>query len=86
MESALLRRAPAQPGPIELAFAALVVVLAGGAWVLTGDRMSGMDAGPGTDLGGFGWFVGIWLTMMAAMMFPSITPMVLTHALIEERR
>jgi predicted metal-binding membrane protein len=48
--------------------------------------MAGMDAGPGTDLGGLGWFVGIWVTMMAAMMFPSITPMVLAHARIEEGR
>jgi predicted metal-binding membrane protein len=84
MESVLLRRAPARLGPIELGLAALLVVLAGAAWVLTDDRMAGMDAGPGTDLGGLGWFVGIWVTMMAAMMFPSITPMVLTHARIEE--
>ena len=86
MESALHRRVPARPGPIELGMAVLVVMLAGAAWVLTGDRMAGMDAGPGTDLGGLGWFVGIWVTMMAAMMFPSITPMVLTHARIEAGR
>src|SRR5438477_582058 len=30
--------------------------------------MRGMDAGPGTDLGGLGWYVGIWVTMMAALM------------------
>jgi Predicted metal-binding integral membrane protein len=35
-----------------------------------------MDAGPGTDLGAFGWFVGIWVTMTAAMMLPSATPAV----------
>ena len=35
-----------------------------------------MDAGPGTDLGGLGWFVGVWVTMMAAMMLPSAVPMV----------
>lgn len=86
MESALLRRAPARPGPMEVASVASLVVLAGAAWVLTGDRMAGMDAGPGTELGGLGWFAGIWLTMMAAMMFPSITPMVLTHARIEAGR
>jgi predicted metal-binding membrane protein len=86
MESVLLRRAPARPGPIALGLAAVVVVLAGAAWLLTGDRMAGMDAGPGTDLGGLGWFAGIWVAMMAAMMFPSITPMVLAHARIEERR
>ena len=42
--------------------------------------MRGMDAGPGTDLGGLGWFVGIWVTMMAAMMLPSVSPMVLAFA------
>jgi predicted metal-binding membrane protein len=43
-----------------------------------------MDAGPGTDLGGLGWFVGVWVTMMGAMMFPSIAPMVLAYARIEK--
>ena len=33
-----------------------------------------MDAGPGTDLGALGWFIGIWVTMMAAMMLPSAAP------------
>jgi predicted metal-binding membrane protein len=46
-------------------------------WVLAIERMRGMDAGPGTDLGAFGWFLGIWVTMMAAMMLPSAAPMVL---------
>jgi hypothetical protein len=42
--------------------------------------MGGMDAGPGTELGGLGWFAVGWVTMMAAMMLPSIAPMVLAHA------
>jgi predicted metal-binding membrane protein len=46
-------------------------------WIVVVERMSGMDAGPGTDLGGLGWYVGIWVTMMAAMMLPSVAPMVL---------
>ena len=54
--------------------------------MLTGDRMAGMDAGPGTDLGGLGWFVGVWVTMMAAMMLPSLAPMVFGYARIEEGR
>jgi predicted metal-binding membrane protein len=45
------------------------------AWVATVDRMQGMDAGPGTDLGSFGWFAGVWAVMMAAMMLPSLIPM-----------
>ena len=46
-------------------------------WIVTVERMRGMDAGPGTDLGGLVWYVGIWTTMMAAMMLPSVAPMVL---------
>jgi len=58
----------------------VVAVLIGGtlaAWVLVVARMRGMDAGPGTDLGSAGWYLGIWVTMMAAMMLPAVTPMVL---------
>ncbi len=33
------------------------------AWIVTVERMEGMDAGPGTSLGGLGWYLGIWLTM-----------------------
>ena len=46
------------------------------AWMVTVDRMAGMDAGPGTDLGSLGWFAGVWTTMMAAMMLPSAAPSV----------
>jgi len=50
------------------------------AWVVAAEQMRGMDAGPGTDLGGFGWYLGVWVTMTAAMMLPSAAPMVLTYA------
>jgi predicted metal-binding membrane protein len=50
------------------------------AWALTVDRMRGMDAGPGTDLGGLGWYLGIWVTMSAAMMLPSAAPAALVVA------
>jgi Predicted metal-binding integral membrane protein (DUF2182) len=46
-------------------------------WIVTVDRMQGMDAGPGTSLGGLGWFIGVWATMMAAMMLPSLLPITL---------
>jgi predicted metal-binding membrane protein len=55
----------------------LVVVLfalAGVAWWWTVDLMQGMDDGPWTTLGTFGWFLGVWVVMMAAMMFPSVAP------------
>lgn len=53
-----------------------IVLVAGAivAWAVTVGRMRGMDAGPGTDLGGLGWYLGIWVTMMAAMMLPSALP------------
>jgi len=58
--------------------AAIAVLLAMSltAWIALAGRMSGMDAGPGTDLGGFVWFVGVWVTMSAAMMLPSSAPAV----------
>jgi predicted metal-binding membrane protein len=56
---------------------AVVLAAAGGAWVLTVDRMAGMDAGPGTDLGSVGWFGVTWFVMMAAMMLPAAAPMVM---------
>jgi predicted metal-binding membrane protein len=52
----------------------LLVAGAVAAWAVTVDRMRGMDAGPGTDLGGLGWYLGIWVTMTAAMMLPSAAP------------
>jgi predicted metal-binding membrane protein len=54
-----------------------VILLVGGAavaWAFTVERMRGMDAGPGTDLGSLGWYLGIWLTMTVAMMLPSAVP------------
>jgi predicted metal-binding membrane protein len=84
MESATLRRTPPLPGLIQAGLVGLLLVIAGASWAMTGDRMAGMDAGPGTDLGGLGWFIGVWVTMMAAMMFPSIAPMVVMHARILE--
>jgi predicted metal-binding membrane protein len=55
------------------------------AWAVTVDRMRGMDAGPGTDLGGIGWYLGIWVTMMAAMMLPSTAPAVRQVARLARR-
>ena len=54
------------------------------AWIVTAERMRGMDAGPGTDLGGLGWYAGVWVTMMAAMMLPSVAPMVLLFARVSK--
>src|SRR3954454_20966408 len=67
--------------------AALILVAVGaGCWVVTVNRMAGMDMGPGTELGGLGWYVGVWATMMAAMMLPSGLPVVLIFARISRDR
>jgi predicted metal-binding membrane protein len=84
MESATLRRAPPLPGAIQLGLILGLLLLAAIAWALTDDRMAGMDAGPGTDPGALGFWVTAWVVMMAAMMFPSIAPMVVMQARIEE--
>jgi predicted metal-binding membrane protein len=69
-----------------LVLVAVLVALAGVAWWSTADRMAGMDAGPGTDLGALGWFLGVWVVMMAAMMFPSLAPTVALYARMSRRR
>jgi len=61
----------------------LVVVLfalAGAAWWWTVGRMRGMDNGPWTGLGTFGWFLSVWIVMMAAMMFPSVAPTIALYS------
>jgi len=63
-----------------LGLIALLLALAGIAWWSTADRMRGMDNGPGTDLGTLGWFIGVWVVMMAAMMFPSVAPTVALYS------
>jgi predicted metal-binding membrane protein len=69
-----------------LGLVALLFVLAALAWWSTVVRMAGMDAGPGTDLGALGWFLGVWVVMMAAMMFPSVSPTVALYAQMTRRR
>ena len=55
-------------------------VLAGIGWWWTVEQMRGMDDGPWTELGTLGWFLGVWIVMMAAMMFPSVSPTVALYA------
>lgn len=57
-----------------------LVAVAGICWAVTVERMQGMDMGAGTDLGGLGWFAVVWLTMMAAMMLPSLSPMAVAYS------
>ena len=69
-----------------LGLIALLFALAAVAWWSTADRMQGMDDGPGTELGAVGWFVSVWVVMMAAMMFPSVWPTVVLYARMARRK
>jgi predicted metal-binding membrane protein len=86
VEQATVARPAALPDLIRFGLIAALLVLAGLAWALTDQRMAGMDAGPNTDPGELGFFVTVWVVMMAAMMFPSIAPMVIMYARIQEGR
>jgi predicted metal-binding membrane protein len=57
---------------------ASVAAVAAVCWALAARRMSGMNMGPGTDLGTLSFFTATWATMMAAMMLPSALPAVLS--------
>jgi len=62
----------------------LLLAVAGVCWAVTVDRMQGMNMGPGTNLGGLGWFAVVWLTMMAAMMLPSLSPIAVASSRIAD--
>jgi predicted metal-binding membrane protein len=69
-----------------LGLVALLFTLAGVGWWSTVERMRGMDDGPWTGVGTFAWFLSIWVVMMAAMMFPSVSPMVALYAHMTRER
>ncbi|WP_237519651.1 DUF2182 domain-containing protein [Streptomyces sp. HUCO-GS316] len=56
----------------------LVVVIAVPAWVLTVGQARDMGVGPGTMGMALPLFLLLWVTMMAAMMLPSMAPVALT--------
>jgi predicted metal-binding membrane protein len=67
----------------------LVVVLfalAAAGWWWTAGQMQGMDDGPWTALGTFGWFLSVWVVMMAAMMFPSVAPTIALYSRMTRQR
>lgn len=64
----------------------LLFVLAAFGWWWTTIEMRGMDNGPWSDLGAFGWFLSIWIVMMAAMMFPSVAPTVALYSRMTRQR
>jgi predicted metal-binding membrane protein len=63
-----------------LGLVVLLFALAAVGWWSTAERMRGMDDGPWTALGTLGWFLGVWVVMMTAMMFPSLAPTVALYS------
>ena len=63
-----------------LGLIAVLFALAAIGWWWTLEQMRGMDNGPWTQLGTGGWFLGVWVVMMAAMMFPSVSPTVALYS------
>ena len=59
---------------------ALLFALAGAGWWWAVGQMRGMDNGPWSSLGTLGWFLGVWIVMMAAMMLPSVAPTVALYS------
>jgi predicted metal-binding membrane protein len=74
------------PARSRLGLVALLVALAAVGWWSTVARMRGMDDGPWTALGTVGWFLGVWVVMMAAMMFPSLAPTVALYSRMTRQR
>ena len=69
-----------------LGLVAVLIALAAIGWWSTAERMRGMDDGPWTALGTLGWFLGVWVVMMAAMMFPSVAPTVALYSKLKHTR
>jgi predicted metal-binding membrane protein len=71
---------------VRVGLVAVLFVLAGVGWWWTAQQMRGMDEGPWSGLGSLAWFLGVWVTMMAAMMFPSVAPTVALYSRMTRQR
>jgi predicted metal-binding membrane protein len=63
----------------------LTLGVAAACWILAVREMNGMDMGTETRLGSFGFFIPLWLAMMAAMMLPGAAPVVLKRVHASQR-
>ena len=88
-ESALARGglAPAYAAArTRLGLIALLLTLAAVGWWWTAREMQHMNSGPWAELGAAAWFLGVWVVMMAAMMFPSVAPTVALYSKLKHTR
>jgi predicted metal-binding membrane protein len=87
MRGAFLPRLDRAPGRGQVAVVGALAALAAAAWVGTwaSAGMADMDV-LGTGAGALAVFIATWVLMMAAMMLPSISPLVLTYRLLVRAR
>jgi predicted metal-binding membrane protein len=74
------------PRPVATAIVVALLLCATAAWLLTLQQSSSMAGMGGVAMLGVGLFLVTWVLMMVAMMFPTVAPMVLTHASIVRSR
>src|SRR6202521_547692 len=70
----------ALPRPVATAIIATLLGFAVSAWLVTAQQAASMAAMGGIAMVGGGLFLGTWVVMTVAMMFPAVAPIVLTHA------
>jgi predicted metal-binding membrane protein len=80
----LPRRRSGQLQRGQTALVGALIALALLAWIVTDQRMVGMESAPGMELGSLGFYVTVWVVMMAAMMFPSVAPTVVMYERLRE--
>jgi predicted metal-binding membrane protein len=73
---------PDLDGRVPAAALTATLGLAAASWVVAVRQMNGMDMGIATQLGSFASFIGLWVSMMAAMMLPGAAPAIfrIAHA------
>ncbi len=70
----------ALPRPVATVVIAALLGCAAAAWLVTAQQAASMAGMGGMAMLGAGLFLVTWVVMMVAMMFPAVTPTVLTHA------
>ncbi len=76
-DEGLRRQLPLTRARVGTAALTATLGLAAVSWVVAVWQMNGMDMGAATELGSFGFFAALWVSMMAAMMLPSAAPAVI---------
>jgi predicted metal-binding membrane protein len=78
------RSAAARLDRAQLVLLGGLLALAVVAWLVTNERMGGMESMPGMGLGTLGFFITVWVVMMMAMMFPAVAPTALAYDRLRE--